>query len=114
RYSVEDVTPPTVTLTTPAPYAVYDVDSLVRSDFSCDDGPLGAGIEECFGLMGSTTIFSGDPLPTDHLGYYVFAAYGYDNARNHAEVHHLYQVVDRVPPTVSITTPPAPSGNTLP
>ncbi len=48
---VEDLTPPIVTLSTPADGATYDLNSSVSTDFSCED-PSGSGIESCVGQDG--------------------------------------------------------------
>ena len=100
-YTVSDVTPPTVTIVTPADVAVYEQGEVVLADFSCIDEPGGSGIASCVG-----DVASGSPINTNSLGGHTFTVTGTDNAANAEVVTHNYTVVDVTAPTVTITAPP--------
>jgi hypothetical protein len=107
-YTVIDVVSPVVTVTTLADRAVYDVGAGVSVDYRCDD-PGGSGVQACIGSLPN-----GAPLPTGHLGSFGFDVTAFDWAGNSSTVHLSYQVVDRTPPTISISRPAAPVGDRVP
>jgi hypothetical protein len=99
-YTVFDVIPPTVTITTPAANAEYPAGAQLYVGYSCDDGPGGSGIVGCIG-----TYPVGYPLPTDRLGTFTFTVDAFDGALNHSTSTVTYQVVDRTPPQITIVAP---------
>jgi hypothetical protein len=94
---VDDVTPPTVTVTKPANGGVYAQNATVKADYSCSDA---SGIAACVG-----TVANGASIPTQKLGSQDFKVKGYDNAGNKTEVVHTYTVVDQTKPVITISTP---------
>jgi hypothetical protein len=94
---LDDTTPPTVTLTTPAAGAVVAQNSTVKANYSCSDT---SGIAACVG-----TVANGAAIPTQALGPREFKVKGYDNAGNKTEVVHTYTVVDKTKPVITISTP---------
>ena len=99
-YTVVDVNPPTIAITSPGEHAVYPFGAEVFVHYTCDDGSGGSGILACLGSLPE-----GAPLPTDRLGTFALQVDAFDNAFNHATATHFYQVVDVTPPTITITTP---------
>ncbi len=94
-----DVTPPSVTLTTPAANAVYAQNSVVKANYSCSDT---SGIAACVG-----TVANGDSIITQKLGTRTFAVDAYDNAGNRTTLARAYTVVDQTAPEITIQTPAA-------
>jgi WD40-like Beta Propeller Repeat len=99
-YTVLDLDPPTVTLRTPADGAEYGLGARVAVDYSCSDGPAGSGIASCEGSLPS-----GAPLDTSRLGSFQFTVLAVDQANHVTSRTATYRVVDRTPPTVSISWP---------
>ena len=99
-YTVPDLTPPSIELRTPVNAGGYDLGANVTVDFSCVDTHGGSGIQLCQG-----TLPNGAPLDTSHAGTFTFQVTALDNAHNLATATSTYSVVDRTPPSVSITTP---------
>jgi hypothetical protein len=94
---LDDTTPPTVTLTTPAAGATIAQNAIVKAKYSCSDT---SGIAACVG-----TVANGANIPTQALGPRDFKVKGYDNAGNKTEVVHTYTVVDKTKPVIQIDTP---------
>jgi hypothetical protein len=94
---VDDVTPPTVTVTTPAAGASYAQNATVNAKYSCSDA---SGIAACVG-----TVSNGAVIPTQSLGSHEFKVWGYDNAGNKTKVVVLYNVVDKTKPVITLSTP---------
>ncbi len=89
---VGDVTPPTVTLTTPADGAVYTPGQAVTADYSCADE---TALASCTG-----TIASGASIDTATPGRRSFSVTGTDTAGNPTTVVHSYTVL-ATPTTVT-------------
>ncbi len=97
-----DVTPPTVTITTPADGAVFTVGQVVLADYDCADEAGGSGLATCAG-----PVADGDPIDTS-LGTHTFTVNATDVAGNPGGATATYLVTappDVTPPTVTITTP---------
>ena len=97
-----DVTPPTVTITTPADGAVFTVGQVVLADYDCADEAGGSGRATCAG-----PVADGDPIDTS-LGTHTFTVNATDVAGNPGGATATYLVTappDVTPPTVTITTP---------
>jgi hypothetical protein len=71
-----DVTPPTVTITTPADGAVFTVGQVVPADYDCADEAGGSGRATCAG-----PVADGDPIDTS-LGTHTFTVNATDVAGN--------------------------------
>jgi hypothetical protein len=99
-YTVFDVIPPTVTITSPTAWATFSYGAEVVAHYSCDDGPGGSGVAACIG-----SVPDGAALPTTTLGTSTLRVDAFDNAGNHAVATVSYRVFDVTPPTISITTP---------
>jgi hypothetical protein len=87
-----DVTPPTVTLTTPGDAAFYTQGAAIAADYSCADEPLGTGIASCVG-----DVPSGALIDTSLTGAFTFAVTGTDNAGNVGSAVANYTVIDSLP-----------------
>ena len=85
-YTVQDTTPPIVTLTTPAAGAIYKLGTVVYADFTCTD--LDLDLKSCIG-----TVPDGDPMNVA-LGSHSFTVTGKDRSKNTTVVTHPYTVVD--------------------
>jgi len=99
-YTVLDFTPPTIELRTPVDGGTYDVGQNATVDFACSDGVGGSGIRYCAG-----TRPNGAPLDTTHVGSFTFQVTALDGANNIATATATYHVVDRTPPSITVTTP---------
>jgi hypothetical protein len=99
-YTVVDVNPPSIAITSPGEHAVYPYGAEVFVHYTCDDGAGGSGVLACLGSLPD-----GAPLPTNRLGTFAVQVDAFDNAFNHATAAHFYQVVDVTPPTITINTP---------
>jgi len=82
-----DITAPTITLTTPADNDVYIKNQVVNADYSCADEAGGSGLASCVG-----DVPSGDPINTSTVGPHTFTVDAADNAGNTAQVIHNYFV----------------------
>ena len=97
-----DLTPPTVTITTPADGAVFTVGQIVLADYACADEAGGSGVATCDG-----PVASGDPIDTS-LGTHTFTVSATDVAGNPGGATSTYLVTappDLTSPTVTIATP---------
>ena len=99
-YTVEDVTDPAVTITTPADSATFDRGELVAADYACEDEASGSGLLLCFG-----TVPDGVAIATSTLGAHTFQVFAIDAAGNLTAVLHSYTVVDGTDPGVTIDSP---------
>jgi lysophospholipase L1-like esterase len=97
-YTVVDVTPPEIELTSPADGAQFEHREQVLAEFTCTDEEGGSGIAEdyCEG-----TADHGEPIDTSTLGEHTFTVTATDRAGNVAEVTHTYTVIDVTAPTVA-------------
>jgi len=82
-----DITAPTITLTTPPDNATYTKNDPVNADYSCEDEAGGSGLESCVG-----DVPSGDAIDTSTVGEHTFTVDAADNAGNTAQVIHHYFV----------------------
>src|SRR5438552_9424261 len=89
-----------VELRAPLDEAEYAVGQNVVVDYSCSDGPAGSGIAWCQGDLPL-----GAPVDTSHAGTFRFGVVALDNANHLTIVNVTYSVVDRIPPTASISWP---------
>ena len=92
-----DVTPPTVTISTPADSATYMLDEVVLADYSCDDTE--SGIAVCLG-----DVPSGQTIDTSTAGPHLFHVTGTDNAGNERTVTHSYLVDVPTGPVIIVVT----------
>ena len=105
-YSVIDVTPPTITISTPADGATIAQHAVVGADYGCADEPGGSGVAGCVG-----TVPNGGAIDTASLGVHSFSVAAADNAGNPNTASVSYTIVDVTAPTITVTTPTA--GQTL-
>ena len=101
---VVDTTAPNEAINTPTQGQAFTLDQNVASSFSCGDptsGGVSSGVASCVGNVyydGSasptSTIHSGDPLPTDQQGPYELTVTGTDNAGNASTSAPVYYHVD--------------------
>jgi hypothetical protein len=98
--TVVDQTKPTITLTTPADGAVYEMGEQVLADYSCEDEANGSGLDSCVGTAPDDTA-----VDTGSLGDKTFTVTAADKAGNSASKTVSYAVVDATPPSIAITTP---------
>jgi hypothetical protein len=81
-----DLTPPTVTLSTPANGAVYALNSVVTASYACAD--VLSGVAQCSG-----TLTNGAPLnTTQRATHEAFTVTGKDKAGNATQVTYYYSV----------------------
>jgi hypothetical protein len=102
-----DADGPTVTLTTPADGAVYQLGASAQVSFACAD--VGSGIQSCTGTQAN-----GASLDTSGPGFHTFTVTATDIAGRTSSVSHTYQViwpftgfftpVDN-PPTLNVVKP---------
>jgi hypothetical protein len=95
--ALTDVTPPSVTVITPAQGASYAQNSVVKANYSCSDA---SGIAACVG-----TASNGANIVTQSLGTRSFTVTGYDNAGNKTKITRTYNVVDQTKPVVTLSKP---------
>jgi hypothetical protein len=98
--TVVDETKPTITLTTPAADAVYELGQEVLADYSCADEANGSGLDSCVG-----NVASGAAVDTGSLGQKTFTVNASDKAGNTESRSVTYTVVDAKPPEITVTTP---------
>src|SRR5207253_2301990 len=103
-YTVWDTTPPHVVFRVPADDATYAQGTDLKYDYSCEDDAGGLGILEC------VTSFAPYPVPdypldTHHLGTFTFDVYAVDRQFNISHQTATYTIVDRTPPTITLSTP---------
>jgi len=88
NYSVVDATAPTITITTPANGALYQLGQVVNADYACQDEEGGSGLASCIG-----DVPNGSPIDTASVGPKSFTVSAADNAGNPASAMHNYSVV---------------------
>jgi hypothetical protein len=98
--TVVDQTKPTITLTTPADDAVYEMGEQVFADYSCADEPDGSGLDSCVG-----SVADGAAVDTGSVGEKTFTVETSDKAGNTASKTVSYRVADRSAPTITLTSP---------
>jgi hypothetical protein len=84
-----DLTPPVVTITTPAPGASYTQGQSVLAAFTCADEAGGSGIAICVG-----DLEAGAVIDTATLGSYSFTVTSTDRVGNPTQVVHNYTVAN--------------------
>ncbi len=92
--------PPSVSITTPPPFAVYPLGKVVKSSFTCTEGTGGPGIATCLDQNGHP---SGTAIDTSTVGLHALnvTATSKDGMTGTSNV--TYRVAS--PPSASITTP---------
>lgn len=95
-----DVTPPEVTLRSPADGSEHHVGDRLVADYACEDS--GAGLLACAGAVPS-----GGPIDTGTLGAKTFAVEARDRAGNVARVTHGYRVVNTAPDCAALVPSPS-------
>jgi HYR domain len=99
----EDVTPPTINLSSPVDGAVVPRGETVTVVFSCADEDGGSGLSSCVG-----TVANGGSLDTSELGPESVTVTARDNAGNQRSVTHTVTVVeerDTTPPAIELLSP---------
>ena len=99
-YTVVDVTPPGITIDSPAVDASFDRHEDIPAEYACTDEPGGSGLATCEG-----TVPDGEPVPTATIGDHDFTVEATDNAGNAASLTRTYAVRDVTAPTVSVVGP---------
>jgi hypothetical protein len=99
--AVDDVDP-VIQIDVPSAGARLTRGSSVLASYSCVDGAGGSGVISCDG-----DVPDGSPIDTTQLGTHTFTVTAVDAAGNEAARTVTYDVVDRTPPSVTLTTPAA-------
>jgi len=97
--ALDDVTPPTVTITSPANGATYGLGSVLTANYRCSDN---IAVVSCTGTYGN-----GARIPTVSLGTKTFSVIAFDSAGNKTKVTATYTIADKTAPTIAISTPQA-------
>jgi lysophospholipase L1-like esterase len=100
HYTVVDVTPPSITITSPTDAQSIPQHDLVAADYSCADEAGGSGLATCSG-----TVASGANVDTAALGSHIFSVDAEDNAGNPNSKSVTYTVIDVTAPTITIDSP---------
>jgi hypothetical protein len=79
---------PTITITTPADGAIYDLGQVITADYACQDEAGGSGLASCVG-----TVPNGSPIDTGSVGAKTFTVDAADQAGNVASLTYHYSVV---------------------
>ena len=98
--TVVDETKPTITVTTPAAGAVYELGAQVVADYSCADEANGSELESCVG-----SVANGAAVDTASLGQKTFTVNASDKAGNNESKSVSYSVEDSTEPSIVLTTP---------
>jgi Tol biopolymer transport system component len=103
RYRVvDDTTPPTIAIRSPAEGGTYAAGELVHADYECADEDDGSGLASCTG-----TVADGDPIDTGTPGEMSLTVTAADRAGNERTETVTYLVAgDDTPPDVTLRTPP--------
>ena len=80
-----DKKPPTITITSPAADATYQVNAVVGADYDCADG--GSGVASCQG-----PVANGRPIDTSSAGTKTFTVTATDTAGNSSTLTVTYSV----------------------
>lgn len=100
HYEVVDRSPPQIEIRVPADGATVARGEDLPADYLCRDEDGGSGIADCKGTVGI-----GERVETDRLGRQAFTVVARDAAGNEATQTVHYEVVDRSPPEVRLSTP---------
>ncbi len=92
--------PPSVSIVTPTDGALYALNEVVDSDFSCNEGALGPGLTSCVDENGNT---SGTALDTSSVGTYTLTVTANSGDGLMTVKSVSYTVAS--PPTVHVATP---------
>ena len=103
--TVVDETKPTISVTTPAAGATYELGAQVLADYACADEPNGSGLDSCEG-----SVANGAAVDTGSLGQKTFTVNASDHAGNTESKSVSYTVVDTMAPSIVVTTPGAGRG----
>jgi hypothetical protein len=98
--TVDDETSPTISITSPADGATYELGAQVLADYSCADEPNGSGLDSCRGNVADDAA-----VDTGSLGQKTFTVNAGDHAGNTESKSVSYTVVDTKAPTIVVTTP---------
>ncbi len=99
-YFVANVTPPAITITTPATGAIYALNQVVLASYGCTAS--NGTIVTCVG-----TVANGAAINTSSLGVQTFTVTAADSNGNAASQTIAYIVSDRIPQAITITSPTA-------
>ena len=99
-YFVANVTPPAITITTPAANAIYALNQVVLASYGCTAS--NGTIVTCVG-----TVANGVAINTSSLGVQTFTVTASDSNGNTASQTVAYLVSGRTPPAITITSPTA-------
>lgn len=86
-----DSTPPTITITTPADGAAFELGQSVLADYACADNAGGSGVDTCAG-----PVLDGNAIYTGAVGSHTFTVEAADNDGNETSLSHTYTVGYRV------------------
>jgi hypothetical protein len=100
HYTVVDVTPPAIVVTTPSQGAVYGLGQQVAASYSCTDEDGGSGLATCDG-----TVANGTGVDTSSVGEKSFTVNATDNAGNPSSRTVTYRVQDSAAPAITLTSP---------
>jgi len=98
--TVDDETSPTISITTPAEGATYELGAQVLADYACQDEPNGSGLDSCHG-----NVADGAAVDTGSLGQKTFTVNASDHAGNTESKSVSYTVVDTTAPSIVVRTP---------
>ena len=99
-YDVLDFLAPEVVTRAPGNGSEYEVGQSVEVDYECLDEPGGSGIELCDGELQD-----GQPLDTSQVGTFTVHFWAVDKVGNFGQKQVTYTVVDRTPPTITVSSP---------
>jgi uncharacterized repeat protein (TIGR01451 family) len=92
--TVNDITPPAITITSPAANETYQLNASVAASYACADS--GSGVASCQG-----PVANGSPIDTSSTGTKTFTVTSTDNVGNPASASVTYSVADPTSPQVS-------------
>jgi Tol biopolymer transport system component len=87
-YRIADLTPPSITIGTPADGSTYILDQPVAAGYSCNDQPGGTGVASCVG-----GVPAGAAVDTARVGGRTFTVTATDGAGNTARATSSYAVI---------------------
>ena len=99
-YEILDFWAPEVIARAPGNGSEYEVGQFVEVDYECLDEPGGSGVLLCDGEL-----HDGQPLDTSQAGTFTVHFWTADRANNVGERSVTYTVVDRTPPTITVSSP---------
>ena len=86
--AAQDITPPTITITTPSDGTTYQLGQAVNAAYTCQDETDGSGLASCAG-----PVANGSVIDTSSVGPKSFTVNAADNAGNPASLTHNYSVI---------------------